>query len=215
MVAEGFPTSFNFKGVLLDIDNTLYKYDPCHEFAIKKCYEHFTEKVAKLSFEEFSSLYNSSKKRVHTDLHGQGSSHSRVLYFQKALEITLSKTDFQLTQYFDKLYWNSFFSQMKISESAAFFLKRCHENNVKICAVTDLIAAVQIQKIIYLNISSFFSFLVTSEEAGVEKPDPYIFKLAMEKLKLPAEDVIVIGDSMEKDIKGADNLNIKSHVIRW
>jgi putative hydrolase of the HAD superfamily len=51
---------------------------------------------------------------------------------------------------------------------------------------------------------------VTSEEAGKEKPHPFIFHLALEKLKIQKYDVCMIGDSYSKDIVGAINLEIKS-----
>jgi len=51
---------------------------------------------------------------------------------------------------------------------------------------------------------------VTSEEAGKEKPHPYMFMLALQKLNLQTNDVCMIGDSFKKDIFGASNLNIKS-----
>ena len=50
--------------------------------------------------------------------------------------------------------------------------------------------------------------LVTSEEAGREKPHPYVFMLSLKKLGLKASEVCVIGDSFSKDIFGARNLQI-------
>ena len=45
--------------------------------------------------------------------------------------------------------------------------------------------------------------MVTSEEAGVEKPAPGIFNLCLEKLRLPAGEVCFVGDNLERDVKGA------------
>jgi putative hydrolase of the HAD superfamily len=43
-------------------------------------------------------------------------------------------------------------------------------------------------------------YLVSSEEAGAEKPDPKVFELSLEKLGLKKDEVVMIGDNYEKDI---------------
>lgn len=45
---------------------------------------------------------------------------------------------------------------------------------------------------------------------GVNKPNPQIFNVLLNKLNLQPSQVIMIGDSLEKDIKGAENANIKT-----
>lgn len=46
----------------------------------------------------------------------------------------------------------------------------------------------------------FFEDIIESAIVGVRKPNPAIFGLGVEKLALPAENIVVIGDSYEKDI---------------
>jgi putative hydrolase of the HAD superfamily len=55
----------------------------------------------------------------------------------------------------------------------------------------------------------YFQHIVESAVVGVRKPDPQIFQLGVEALRqvtgktpeeLPAEDIIVVGDSFSKDI---------------
>jgi putative hydrolase of the HAD superfamily len=212
MVATGFPQLFDFKGVLLDLDNTIYAYEPCHHFALRACYGEFN-KVQQLAFEDFSELYTSARTRIHTDLAGQGASHSRLLYFQKMVEQRFGKSELAITLQLDRTYWLAFIRHMKITTAAREFLIKCREKGIAICALTDLTAHIQFEKLLYHELTSFFSYIVTSEEAGVEKPHSYIFKLALEKLQLSPEDVVVIGDSIEKDINGARNLRIRHYLV--
>ena len=51
-----------------------------------------------------------------------------------------------------------------------------------------------------------FEDVIESAVAGVRKPDPKIFALGIETLKLPAEKVMVVGDSFDKDIVPAHAL---------
>ncbi len=51
-----------------------------------------------------------------------------------------------------------------------------------------------------------FEDVIESAVVGVRKPDPKIFALGVETLKLPAEKVLVVGDSFDKDIVPAHAL---------
>ena len=52
----------------------------------------------------------------------------------------------------------------------------------------------------------FFPTIVESAVVGVRKPDPAIFALGVEAIGLPAENVLVVGDSYRKDILPARSL---------
>jgi putative hydrolase of the HAD superfamily len=93
------------------------------------------------------------------------------------------------------------------------FLKEAKVKGIKMCIVTDLTAQIQMQKWVKLDLGRYVDFLVSSEESGIEKPGKYMFELAMEKLGLKAEDCIMIGDSEEKDIKGAVAMGIKGYKV--
>jgi putative hydrolase of the HAD superfamily len=69
--------------------------------------------------------------------------------------------------------------------------------------VTNGPADIQRPKIELLEIESLFPVIVISEEAGVWKPDPAIFGIALERCAIAAEDAIYVGDSAEHDIPGA------------
>jgi putative hydrolase of the HAD superfamily len=46
-------------------------------------------------------------------------------------------------------------------------------------------------------------FVVSSADVRARKPDPAIFRAALDRLRLPAGDVWHVGDSYEKDVRGA------------
>ncbi len=50
------------------------------------------------------------------------------------------------------------------------------------------------------DLLKYFDDIIESAVVGVRKPDPAIFGLGVEKLGLPGESVVVIGDSYAKDI---------------
>ncbi|MDH6304444.1 HAD superfamily hydrolase (TIGR01509 family) [Parabacteroides sp. PF5-5] len=53
------------------------------------------------------------------------------------------------------------------------------------------------------HLSGFFQSVVESSVVGVRKPDPAIFTLGVEQLGLLPEEIVVIGDSYDKDMEPA------------
>ncbi|MBI2035417.1 MAG: HAD family hydrolase [Candidatus Liptonbacteria bacterium] len=201
------------KAILLDLDNTLYDYRACHEYAILACYKKFT-KVEKLSFEDFLRFYERAKEKIKKRIPTQAASHSRLLYFQALLENYFGKTNVDLTLDLETLYWKSFFGKMKLAKGALGFLKECKENHIKICLVTDLTARIQFKKVKLLKIAKYIDFIVSSEEAGREKPAPHIFKLALQKVGFKRGDVMVLGDSYKRDMLGAKGPGLRAVLVK-
>jgi HAD superfamily hydrolase (TIGR01549 family) len=76
--------------------------------------------------------------------------------------------------------------------------------------VTNGLKAVQQEKLVECQLAGFVDFLLTSEEAGVKKPNPCLFHLALERGNACAETAIMIGDSWGLDVLGAHQAGIGS-----
>ncbi len=192
-----------YKGILLDIDNTLYDYDNSHKIALNRVVTFLKEKFS-LSEEEIDIGYSKARSLVQIELGHTAASHNRLLYFQKMLELLeVNPLIYGLIVY--DLYWDTFLASMKPFNGIYEFLEK-YKN--RICLVTDLTAHIQHRKIKELKLDAYSSLMVTSEEAGREKPHPYMFMAALKKMNLNADEVCMIGDSFNKDIVGASNLGI-------
>lgn len=194
-----------YKAILLDIDNTLYDYNITHAFAKNKVLEYCIREL-NLPKEEINIAYEKARKQVHIELCETAASHNRLLYFQKMSEIlgiNPMKYGFEIYN----VYWDSFLDILKPFDEIYKLLEK-YKN--KICLVTDLTAHIQYRKIKKLGLEKYCDKLVTSEEAGREKPHPYMFILALQKLGLRSDEVCMIGDSFKKDIYGATALGIAS-----
>ena len=91
---------------------------------------------------------------------------------------------------------------MEIYDDAKLFLQKCYSNNTPLFLVTDMTAEVQFKKINKLDIEKYLNFIVTSDEAGIEKPNEFIFKYAIEKFISEVKNInkiIMIGDDQIKD----------------
>ena len=64
------------------------------------------------------------------------------------------------------------------------------------------------------GMEELFQTVVESAVVGVRKPDPAIFRKALDFLGLPPQDVCVVGDSMMKDILPAKSLGCHTVWLR-
>ena len=134
------------------------------------------------------------------------------------VEKLFSKTDINLVLHVYHLYWDVFIGEMKIYPDAALFLQQCLLKKCLIVLVTDMTAEIQFKKIIQLDIEKYLQFIVTSDEAGIEKPDVFIFKYAIEKFlaeSVEVKNIIVIGDDGIKDNFISSQYNVVNyHLIK-
>jgi len=194
------------KGILLDLDDTLYEYEKTHQTALKSTLELIKTKHG-LTAVVVEEAFNFAKKKLKSILPNVAANHSRILYFQLMMEHLKIKS-FPYAYQYSTVYWDTFLNNLLLTNDAIKFLKV--NKNIPICLVTDLTAEIQYRKIEKLGLTDSIDYIVTSEEAGVEKPHPFMFKLGLSKLKLSADEVLMVGDNYKKDIIGASLLGIKS-----
>jgi len=59
-----------------------------------------------------------------------------------------------------------------------------------------------------LGVSQFFSHVFISSELGADKPDPEIFRRALNAIHLQASEVLHVGDDPERDWKAATSVGL-------
>lgn len=64
-----------------------------------------------------------------------------------------------------------------------------------------------------LGLSSYFNFLLTSQEVGAEKPHPPIFLAALEKAQVQPQEAMHVGDQYYSDVLGAQGVGIKAILL--
>jgi putative hydrolase of the HAD superfamily len=205
-MSNGCNAMIPYKAILLDFDNTFYSYEPCHKSALSSSLEYLAKYTSRKP-QELVELYLKARDSVGKHLNGTAASHSRILYFQKMCQF-LQINALGLPLELEEIYWSTFLKKIELLPDSIRFLEFLKSQHVKTAIVTDLTTPIQHKKILYLGLASYFDFIVTSEEAGRDKPDPTIFRLALEKLKLQAHDVCMVGDNYDKDIEGAYRLGI-------
>ncbi|MFT0893000.1 HAD family hydrolase [Pseudochelatococcus sp. G4_1912] len=199
------------RGVLIDLDGTLYDYEPCHQHALAAAFALHSFGLAR---DAFFNSYRIARDRVTSRLNGQGAGRSRLFAFQIMGEEAGISMPFIAAYALDRAYWGAFIDFMKVDDGAMRFLKRCHDTSVPVCVVTDMTAHIQIEKLMRLGVEGLITRLVTSEEVGVEKPDVRMFEAGLQKLGVRADEAIMFGDDLRKDIGGALAAGLQAGLIR-
>lgn len=199
------------KAVIFDLDNTLYDYDHCHKLAVKTLMD-FCIQTFKISRKEFEETYYVAKKVVKRQAGETGASHNRILYMQNFVEMLGEKPICYSLQMYD-VYWNCFLSNMIRFKYVLPVFDYLKANNIKIAILTDLTAHIQHRKLCALNVQRYIDLLVSSEEAGAEKPAECMFELIHDKLKFEKEEIVMIGDSWDKDVVGARSYGFRGFLF--
>jgi putative hydrolase of the HAD superfamily len=202
--------------ILFDTDNTLYAYDPAHKAALRAVREKVVSTFS-ISENDFDKAFNEARSQVKFRLKETASSHSRLLYLQRMLEIMGLGSQVLLALDFEQTYWRTFLSKAVLFDHVKELLDDLRLLGIPIAIVTDLTAQIQFRKVVYFGLDQYFDYIVTSEEAGFDKPHEAPFKIALEKMNPKGDCIWMIGDNPINDISGArDSINAvtlqKNHV---
>jgi 2-haloalkanoic acid dehalogenase type II len=76
--------------------------------------------------------------------------------------------------------------------------------------VTNGPADSQHHKFEHTGLARYFELFLSSGEAGVHKPDPEIFRIALERLDVSPKEAVFIGDHLDLDVIGAQRAGMKA-----
>lgn len=188
--------------ILFDTDNTLYPYDPAHHEAMLAVREKVTRTFS-IEGEAFDKAYSQARRQVKERLHHTAASHNRLLYFQRMLEIIGLGSQVMLALDFEQTYWRTFLSHAVLFDGVKELLDDLRLLGIPTAIVTDLTAQIQFRKVVYFGLDHCFDYIVTSEEAGFDKPHEAPFQIAIEKMRPKGDCIWMIGDNPRNDIQGA------------
>lgn len=196
------------KDVFFDLDHTLWDFDKNSMLAFKRV---FKKHAIDLAVTDFINVYEPINFN----------------YWKLFREDKVSKVDLRrgrLTETFAVFKLN--FSLQKIDELADSYIEELPGDNhlfdgadiilnylaekYTLHIITNGFNDVQHLKLKNSGISNHFSTVTTSEEIGVKKPNPLIFTSALKKANANASSSIMIGDTFEADILGAENVGMET-----
>ena len=199
---------------LFDTDNTLYHYDPAHYAAKEAVCRKVTDTLS-ISPKDFDRAFSEARTQVKLRLENTASSHSRLLYLQRMLEMMGLGSQVLLALDFEQTYWRTFLANAVLFDGVKDLLDDIRLLGIPTAIVTDLTAQIQFRKVVYFGLDNYFDYIVTSEEAGFDKPHAAPFQIALEKMDAKEKIIWMIGDNAASDIRGAretiDAVTLQKH----
>jgi len=102
-----------------------------------------------------------------------------------------------------------YYQQLRRPVAGALALLQALKPGYKIGIVTNNRTAEQQDKLRHLGMAELVDALITSEEAGVLKPDPAIYHLALARLGSTPAQAVMVGDNWLADVVGARAAGIR------
>jgi len=195
--------------VFFDLDHTLWDYDTNVRESLSELFEHYTlNDLGILTNDHFYNafievnyglwgLYNTGKiDKVNL----------RKERFKRIFE-HLGADGMSVPLDMEEDFMNRTSSKKNLFPHSVEILTYLQER-YKLHIITNGFNESQALKMTSSGLHPYFGLVITSETIGYKKPDKRIFEYAMSQLGTIAEDCIMIGDSLQSDILGAQSVNM-------
>ena len=194
-------------GLVFDVDDTLYEQIVPFENAFRSLFD------IDIDMEKFYLL-----SRYYSDVKFEASRNGEMTMDEyhiyriqeAAKDLGVYLTDEQALNMQKEYKKNQ--QKLQMSDKTISILERAKKNNVKLGIITNGPSEHQWMKVDVLGVEKWISRenIIVSGDLGINKPDKRIFEVMQEKLQLGVESLYYIGDSLENDIVGANNVGWKS-----
>jgi putative hydrolase of the HAD superfamily len=187
--------------VLFDLDDTLYEYAPCNRAGLGAAHS-VLDAYSALDAGRFEALHDEVRTSLAQRLAGQAASHNRAIFFKLVAARHLGREQPSVAVEMYASYWDAFLGAMSLAPGAGEVLSALGREHA-LALVTNHTTEIQLRKVARLGIEDLFSVIVTSEEAGVEKPHARIYESALSALSIEPSRAVMVGDNPEVDLRGA------------
>lgn len=198
----------NIQHIFFDLDHTLWDFDKNSGLTFGKIFEIHEVDV---SLEKFLNVYEPINFK-YWKLYREEKVTKQELRYGR-LKDTFNEIDISLSdQLIDNLsedyivYLSSFNYVFDSTYDVLDYLNAKYELHI----ITNGFEEAQEKKMKASNLRKYFNTVTNSEMVGVKKPNPKIFNFAMDLANAKPEHSVMIGDSLEADIKGAIDVGMQA-----
>jgi len=198
-----------YRCFLFDLDRTLWDFETnAHDTVIELLSDfHLINRIDNV--EKFYQRYTTHNLRL-WELYEKGELAQEVLRTLR-FEITLSDfgiVDHQLAKSFGAAYLDLLPQKTALMPHAREVLEHFSMKGCPMAIISNGFKQVQYTKLERSGIRHFFQYVIISEEVGVHKPHPEIFRSAVTMLQIDKKECLMVGDDFSKDIEGAQVFGI-------
>ena len=187
----------SYKILLFDLDDTLLDFGANETDSLNKLFQQYGYTFSDKLFQ----LYNSVNKQLWADYENGN------IVLDDVLNSRFSKTMLRLGEVVDGLEWEKLYRELlgngcQLMEGA---LELCQNISVshRLFVITNGITQTQIKRLKQSGLYEFFEDIFDSQSIGFQKPSKEFFDYVISHIKdFKIEEALIIGDSLNTDIKG-------------
>ncbi len=185
--------------VIFDIDGTLYDYDTANRKAVNALQEYCASAFG-WSEEEFLEAHQNAFDQLNWIGKGTSLCHNRMIRYGLIAENAGLPMHHALSM--NETYWDSFLLEIAPFRGVQKTLQELHRNGLRVGIGSNMTAYEQYLKLNRLGLLDCFDFIVTSEEAKTEKPDPEFYAYCAVKAGCDVKECLFVGDNLKLDVRG-------------
>lgn len=197
-----------YKVILFDLDDTLLDFQKAEQRAFMKVCQDNNLTYDNELFDSYKAINKSLwKKYEEGEISNSEVVATRFELFFKEVgkDIDGKKTD--------EMYRNYLAEGDQLFDGVYNLLEILSKSHV-LCIASNGIGKTQHTRLINNNIKKFFDYIFISEEIGSKKPERQFFETIFNKLEnYSKEQILMVGDNINADIKGADSFGIDSCLV--
>ncbi|MBI4168182.1 MAG: TIGR02253 family HAD-type hydrolase [Candidatus Aenigmarchaeota archaeon] len=129
--------------------------------------------------------------------------------FKPFLEKTMGKVDYKVMAAGIIAYRKTKNTMLKTYPNVKQVLKKLRKN-YKLAILSDAPVLQAWTRLVEMGLENFFDTVVTYDDTHKAKPHPKPFRKTLRKLNAKPGEVVMVGDNLLRDVKGAKMLGIKT-----
>lgn len=203
-------SSHKVRAVLFDLDDTLLDHQHCNRVALMavrqnhRCFgAKSVSEIERENLRLLNEFHDKFLRGVYTLDEARRERFRRLFRFCGE-EVSSDDVILSAVGCFRRAYLS-----VRRPVPGALALLRELKPRVKIGVVTNNLVSEQQDKLKVCGLEPFVDAVAISEEVGFIKPQPEIFRVALERLDCACEEAVMVGDLWEVDILGARAAGIR------
>lgn len=202
--------SRKYDHLFFDLDHTLWDFDTNSTATLKDLYQELElHRIATDDFDHFHRTYH-HHNTIYWDRFRKGFINRDELRWKRMWRtlVDYKITDEALAKHMSERYLEILPTKPNLFPHCREILDYLTSKGYPMHLITNGFEVTQHQKLKNSGIASYFQSVITSEQAGIMKPHAAIFEYAMGKAATTADRSIMIGDTLDVDILGAQQIGM-------
>jgi len=199
------------KHIFFDLDHTIWDFDKNAEETLLELYQHYQlQQLGLSSAQEFILNYTVNNHALWAEYHlGKISKeHLRAERFKRTF-IQMGIAPELVPHAFEDDYVRISPTKTNLFEGAVKVLEYL-QMRYELHIISNGFKETTLTKMSGSGLNCYFKNVIISEDVGVNKPDKAVFQYALDKAQANIQESIMIGDSLEADIYGAQNFGMQA-----